>query len=421
MPARTAATSRASWSGRSSSPRRAPSGGRPPSSGSSTGARPSARGRSSPAQSSVSPRVVPRRSRPSSPRCRRSGRRRSRRTSAPSAASSRTRTTGCRPGGCSRHVACGATGSAGRRSRRATRISSRTPTVRGRSTRSGSWPRPVVARSMNSESRWSTRCSCSASSSCPPCRRRYRRGEVRAMARGRELTAGRARTRASAPALELLPSGRSIAVETEPAGHSRTVERALRPIEGTSLLKIDEGTITRRLEALPHVHLLGYDRSFPDGLRVYVSVERPVAVLRRADENWLVSGEGRVLRKLDVRLRRPLPVVWIPRSFEPEVGVIIRPDEPSRAVAALGSLRSAAPKFYGRIWYVAPADHGLTLVLRDHFEIRLGDAAELELKLEVARHVLAAIRQIGSPATYVDVSVPARPVVGTTLNSQVEP
>jgi len=269
------------------------------------------------------------------------------------------------------------------------------------------------------------------------------------MARGRELTAGRARTRASAPALELLPSGRSlavgfalllaalllyaggretavfdvrsIAVETEPAGHSRTVERALRPIEGTSLLKIDEGTITRRLEALPHVHLLGYDRSFPDGLRVYVSVERPVAVLRRADENWLVSGEGRVLRKLDVRLRRPLPVVWIPRSFEPEVGVIIRPDEPSRAVAALGSLRSAAPKFYGRIWYVAPAEHGLTLVLRDHFEIRLGDAAELELKLEVARHVLAAIRQIGSPATYVDVSVPARPVAGTTLNSQVEP
>ena len=269
------------------------------------------------------------------------------------------------------------------------------------------------------------------------------------MARGRELTADRARARTSSRAVELLPSGRSVAVgfalllaalllyigaretavfevrsievQSEPSGHSRLVERALRPIEGTSLLEIDEGTISRRLQALPHVHLLGYDRSFPDGLRVHVSVERPVAVLRRVDENWLVSGEGRVLRRLDVRLRRPLPVVWIPRSSEPEVGVIIRLDEPSRAVAALASLRSASPKFYGRIWYVAPAEHGLTLVLRDRFEIRLGSATELGLKLAVARQVLAAIRHIGSPATYVDVSVPQRPVAGTTLESQLDP
>jgi cell division septal protein FtsQ len=269
------------------------------------------------------------------------------------------------------------------------------------------------------------------------------------VARGPELTAGRARTRSASPALELVPSGRSLAVgfallltalflylgaretavfdvrsidvQTEPAGHSRLVQRALVPIEGTSLLKVDEGTIARRLDALPHVHLLGYDRSFPDGLRVHVSVERPVAVLRRGDENWLVSGEGRVLRKLDVRLRRPLPVVWMPRAFDPEVGAIIGADAPSRAVAALASLRSAAPKFYGRIWYVAPTEHGLTLVLRDRFEIRLGNAFELALKLEVARRVLVAIWEIGSPATYVDVAVPERPVAGTTLNSEVEP
>lgn len=214
---------------------------------------------------------------------------------------------------------------------------------------------------------------------------------------------------------------RSIDVQTEPLGHGRLVERALAPIEGTSLLKVDEATITRRLQALPHVHLLGYDRSFPDGLRVHVSVERPVAVLRRGDQNWLVSGEGRVLRKLEVRLRRPLPVVWIPPSFDPDIGVVVRLDEPSQAVASLATLRSAFPAFYRRIWYVAPAEHGLRLVLRDRFEIRLGDATELTLKLEVARRVLAAIRDLGSPATYVDVSVPERPVAGTTLNSQVDP
>jgi cell division septal protein FtsQ len=216
-------------------------------------------------------------------------------------------------------------------------------------------------------------------------------------------------------------SVRSIDVVTEPPGHSRLVARALAPIAGTSLLEIGETKIARRLERLPHVHLLGYDRSFPNGLRVHVSVERPVAVLRRADENWLVSGEGRVLRKLEVRLRRPLPVVWIPRSAEPEIGVIVRSEDPARAVAALAVMRLAAPKFFRRIWYVAPGEHGLTVVLRDRFELRLGEASDLAVKLEVSRRVLESIRSSGAEASYVDVSVPTRPVADTTLNSEVEP
>ena len=69
---------------------------------------------------------------------------------------------------------------------------------------------------------------------------------------------------------------------------------------------------------------------------------------------------------------------------------------------------------------MAEGDHGLTLVLRDQFEVRLGTASELPLKLEVARRVLEAIRSVGTPASYVDVAVPERPVAGTTLNSQVE-
>ena len=215
-------------------------------------------------------------------------------------------------------------------------------------------------------------------------------------------------------------SVQSIEVTTEPSGQSRVVERALQPLAGQSLLEIDEDAIARRLERLPHVHLLGYDRSFPDGLQVTVSVERPVAVLRRANENWLVSGEGRVLRKLERRLRRPLPVVWIPRGLEPEIGSLLRAEKPAKAVAALASMHGSAPGFVRRIWYVAEGDHGLTLVLRDQFEVRLGTASELPLKLEVARRVLEAIRSVGTPASYVDVAVPERPVAGTTLDSQVE-
>lgn len=270
-----------------------------------------------------------------------------------------------------------------------------------------------------------------------------------AVARGRQLAAARAQARAGSPALWLLPSARSLAVgfgllaaalafyvgaressvfsvssvevTTEPSGQSRLVERALAPLAGTSLLAIDEAAITRRLEGLPHVHLLGYDRSFPHGLRVVVSVERPVAVLRRANENWLVSSEGRVLRRLTRRLRRPLPVVWIPRGVEPEIGAVLRAEHPARAVGALASLRTSAPRFLRRVWYVTEEDQGLTMVLHDRFEVRLGDAIDLALKVEVARRVLAELRASGSTAKYVDVAVPQRPVAGAPLNPQVEP
>jgi cell division protein FtsQ len=214
---------------------------------------------------------------------------------------------------------------------------------------------------------------------------------------------------------------RSVEVETQPAGAARVVGRQLAPLHGASLLEVDRDAIARRLESLPHVHLLGYDRSFPYTLRVQVSVERAVAVLRRGNENWLVSGRGRVLRKLERRLRRPLPVVWAPPAFEPEIGAILRVEEPARAVAALAEATASRPAFTRSIWYVKGGDDGLTAVLRDRLELRLGNTKELPLKLRVSQQVLAAVRASGSPATYIDVSVPERPVAGTSLDSQVDP
>lgn len=213
-----------------------------------------------------------------------------------------------------------------------------------------------------------------------------------------------------------------VAVESVPPVQARLVGRALEGLEGTSLLQIDQEAIERRLEKLPHVHLLGYDRAFPNGLRVHVSVERPAAVLRRGSDRWLVSAEGRVLRPLDRRLRRPLPVVWLERTVEPEVGSILQAAEPARAVRAVAEIRAAAPGLGRRVWYVKVGEAGTTTaVLDDRFEIRLGSGNELALKLAVARQVLARLRHDGDVAAYLDVSVPERPVAGESLDSQVEP
>jgi cell division septal protein FtsQ len=254
----------------------------------------------------------------------------------------------------------------------------------------------------------------------------------------------------ASPALRLVPSGRSLAVgfglltaalalyagargtgvfavrevrvESVPPAQARLVGEALVGLEGRSLLEIDQDEIQRRLDKLPHVHLLGYDRAFPNGLRVQVSVERAVAVLRRGSDRWLVSAEGRVLRPLERPLRRPLPVVWLRRSVEPEVGAILRASEPARAVRAVAAVRAADGSLGRRVWYVKVGETGLlTAVLHDHFEIRLGTGAELPLKLAVARRVLARLRREDALAAYLDVSVPTRPVVGETLESQLEP
>jgi cell division septal protein FtsQ len=213
-----------------------------------------------------------------------------------------------------------------------------------------------------------------------------------------------------------------IQVESIPSGRARSAERALRDLEGVSLLRIDRETIQRRLDTLPHVHLLGYDREFPNGLRIQVSVERAVAVLRRGSDNWLVSAEGRVLRPLERRLRRPLPVVWVERTADPRVGAILAAAEPARAIRTVAAIREAAPGLASRVWYVKTAEGGVaTAVLDDRFEIRLGATTELPLKLAVARRVLATLRREGDLAAYLDVSVPERPVVGESLESQVKP
>lgn len=254
----------------------------------------------------------------------------------------------------------------------------------------------------------------------------------------------------ASPALRLIPSGRSLAVgfgllaaafglfvgaretavfavheievESVPRGQARPVERELGKLAGVSLLRVDGETIQRRLDKLPHVHLLGYDREFPNGLRVRVSVERAVAVLRRGSDNWLVSAEGRVLRPLERRLRRPLPVVWVERTADPQVGAIVAAGEPARAIRAVAAIRAAAPGLARRVWYVQMGEGGsATAVLDDRFEIRLGGTTELALKLAVARRVLATLRREGDLAAYLDVSVPERPVVGETLESQLEP
>lgn len=205
-----------------------------------------------------------------------------------------------------------------------------------------------------------------------------------------------------------------IEVSGAEAGLARDVERALADELGRSLLKVDPAAAKRAVEALPAVLSARLDRAFPHTLEVAVVPERPVAVVRQGAASYLVSARGRVVAELERGAERRLPRIWVTREVAIEVGALAQGDL-RPAVTAVAPLRGVV--LPGRVVNVRATGDELTLVLRPGRELRLGDPTDVRLKLAVAARVLPLL---GPESVYLDVSVPERPVAGTTLYSQVE-
>jgi len=201
--------------------------------------------------------------------------------------------------------------------------------------------------------------------------------------------------------------------EIDVAGGSPLVEaqvrKALAPELGRSLVKVGGAEIERRVTAVPGVLSVHTDRAFPHTLRVIVTPERAVLLLRRGRDAWVVSTRGRVLRMV----RRPgassLPRIWLTTKAAIRVGATLPFAGGALAASVLGPV--AAGRFPARVKAVRADGRELTLVLLSGLEVRLGDRSDLRLKLAVARRILLLLGA-ESGASYVDVSVPERPVVG---------
>lgn len=285
----------------------------------------------------------------------------------------------------------------------------------------------------------------SAPSSSSPCRSAVRHGEVRRVA-VRKPTARVATLEAPTglySVARILPSGRSllvgfglilgaialyagargtsmfavdqVEVQGAPPRVSARVEAALGPLTGKSLLSVSAADIDRALSGLPDVQGVGFDRAYPRTLRVTVVSERPVAVLRRGADAWLVSERGRVLRGLPGARPALLPRIWVARLAAPRDGSILTELEARAPAQSLGTVVAADPTFAARIREARARGGEVDLVLRSGTEIRLGSPHDLPLKVAVAREILATF--VGPGEGYVDVSVPERPV--SELESQV--
>lgn len=189
-------------------------------------------------------------------------------------------------------------------------------------------------------------------------------------------------------------------------GIAQQVRRALADERGRSLLKVDLGAARRTVEALPTVRSVRFDRAYPHTLVVDVVPETPVGVVRQGAQAFLVSERGRVIRRVD-RLSRPtLPRIWVGKDAELAPGAFASGDLLA-AVGAVAPLVTAA--FPGRVGSVVRRDGELVLRLRSGVEVRLGESSDVPAKLAVAAEVLPLLVE---GETYVDVSVPERPVAG---------
>lgn len=197
-----------------------------------------------------------------------------------------------------------------------------------------------------------------------------------------------------------------IDVRGAPPVVEREVIAVTRDLSGQSLLQVDAVEVEGRLRALPSIAGVSVDRSFPHTLVVKVAPERVVAVARRGHSAWVVTGTGKVVREIEPGTEKGLPRLWLPRGTSVYVGGRLSEAHtpPARALAAAqeAGLRVGVKG-------VRTTRGELTLVLRRGMEIRLGEAIDFSLKMIVARAVL---RRVGSWVTYVDVSVPERPVAG---------
>jgi cell division protein FtsQ len=237
---------------------------------------------------------------------------------------------------------------------------------------------------------------------------------LRLLPSGRSLLLGFALV-AGAAGLYLLARGtpmfalRQVEVEGAPPAVAAHVRAALAPLQGRSLLALDGAEVERRLGSLAEVASSSYDRDFPHTLQVTVRPEHPVAVARRGPQAWLVAASSRTIAVVGRTARPGLPRIWLAHSAgNPAVGSPITDRFGLRAVRTLAFARHA--HFQGRIRMVRAREHELTFLLGSGLELRLGDLRSVQLKLAVASRVLPSLK--GAGYTYLDVSVPERPVAG---------
>jgi cell division protein FtsQ len=212
---------------------------------------------------------------------------------------------------------------------------------------------------------------------------------------------------------------RSLEVSGAPPDVRAAARKAAEPVVGESLVALDADALVDELEALPSVRSASYDRAFPSTLRIFVAPELPLAIVRMGPSGWVLSERGRIIEPV-----RPASAGRFPYFRLPDTMPALHPGTfvtDPRVLTILRALAVVPERFPARLGEVRLESNTLTIGLRaaGKPELRLGAPVDVELKLAVAALVLRSLSaDERASVAYVDVSLPARAVVGS--NSQLE-
>jgi hypothetical protein len=207
----------------------------------------------------------------------------------------------------------------------------------------------------------------------------------------------------------------TVTIQGAPPSVRTAILEETQGLEGESLVALDGDALVSRLEALPSVYSVRYDRAFPHALRLYVVPERPIAVVREGTNGWVVSERGRVIRRAEAGKVRAFPRVRVSEQAGLEPGAFV--SDPSARVV-LRALSLLPSRFPVRVHAVRYEEGELTFVLTstdgERPELRLGEPADVGLKLAVGALVLRSLSaEERADLAYLDVSLPDRPVAGS--------
>lgn len=188
------------------------------------------------------------------------------------------------------------------------------------------------------------------------------------------------------------------------------VQQTAELVAGTgSMVRLPVGDMRRALTRFPGVLDVRIERDWPRSITVDVTMGEPVAILAvEGGGRYLLSPSGQVMGKAGSA--GGLPVIKV--KSPPPGGVITDPGQRA-ALLFVGWLQ---PEVAGRLRNLRFEDGRLFADLANGLELRIGTPTKLAQKAQALAAVLAQADPAAlSRAAYLDISNPARPMLGSRI------
>ncbi len=174
--------------------------------------------------------------------------------------------------------------------------------------------------------------------------------------------------------------------------------------QGTTLLRLPSGDISKRLLAEAWIEKIRVVRRFPHMLELNITERTPAAIVDAGGTSlWLVDGSGYWLGKRTAEASAAVPTIRDVEGLSPAAGL---QSDSAELRNALAVLRGLSPALLKRVRTVsAPTIDRTALILTHSVQVFVGSASDIVKKDEIVQRLLADNKNV----VYVNVRVVNRP------------